>query len=877
MSKPFSKFRLPQLSRTFATRFIAVCAVLTVIQFALEYQNVRRMLLDHVEQRAESIAGNFTLLNRIGLDFSLEEATRIAKWNVTKIQDAELIALINPQGRIVAGAAHSGDMNDADNLYILGNIDIRNALANSFDDHMSHDVDFTFNNVPFRAHVVPLPTLGVSMVVTINLATVRNEIASTVMWSMMRRIGVMLILLVVTFTMIRLSVLRPMAMLAKAMKESRKTGTFTLPSSIPKNEIGTLADLFSDIFKELDQSTAENERLAQVANATHAGVLISDAEGRVVWANAGFSHMTGFALADVEGRKPSEILNDHLMIGAISVLGQSLRFGLGCNIEALNHTRQGEPYWAAIEVRPIHAKDGKIKNFIVVETDITPFKNAEKALKLSRSQTEARIVELQETQETLEAQRAKLDQTAKELIAAKEIAEQANRAKSDFLTTMSHEIRTPMNGVIGLAEVLLQDDLTPRQRDQAALIKESGENLLDIINDILDLSKLEVGRLELNQVDCPIRDTALSVLDLLRPRAEEKALKLTYQFAEDLPDIFLCDTKRLRQMLMNLVGNAIKFTQTGSVNLSIATKETTGSGKQLSFVVTDTGIGISEKVLPRLFNRFTQASASTSNTHGGTGLGLAICRELATLMGGTIEATSQLGKGSTFTLALPLATGGSAEPISTSAPKMTVTSENVVMATPIAPVALTAPASDANAPSTKAGSNKLRVLLAEDQLVNQKLMRAVMEQLGHELTIANNGVEAVKAIRKDPFDIILMDIQMPELDGVLTTKVIRAADADWSTIPIVAVTAHAMEGHRQAYLAAGMDGFVSKPFRMDVLVSEMTRVLSAMPQAANAQITNDHADAASIAPANATPADAKAGKKEAALADALDDLESLLA
>lgn len=867
MSNPFSKFRLPQLSRTFATRFIAVCAVLTAIQFALEYQNVRRLLLDHVEQRAESVAGNFTLLNRIGLGFSLEEATRIAKWNVTKIQDAELIALINPQGRIVAGATHSGDINDADNLYILGNIDIRNALARSFDDHMSHDVEFKFDNVPFRAHVVPLPTLGVSMVVTINLVTVRNEIASTVMWSMTRRIGVMLILLIVIFTMIRRSVLRPMSLLAKAMKKSRATGTFTLPSGIPKNEIGTLADLFGDIFKELDQSTAENERLAQVANATHAGVLISDAEGRVVWANAGFSHMTGFALTDVQGRKPSEILNDHLIIGAISVLGQSLRFGLGCNIEALNHTRQGEPYWAAIEVRPIHAKDGKLKNFIVVETDITPFKNAEKALKLSRSQTEARIVELQETQETLEAERTKLDQTAKELIVAKEVAEQANRAKSDFLTTMSHEIRTPMNGVIGLAEVLLQDDLTPRQRDQAELIKESGENLLDIINDILDLSKLEAGRLELDLTDCPVRDTVLSVLELLRPRAEEKTLKLTCRFAENLPNTFSCDTKRLRQLLMNLVGNSIKFTQAGSVDLSVTAKQAADGGEQLGFAITDTGIGIPENVLPRLFNRFTQASASTANTHGGSGLGLAICRELATLMGGTIEATSQLGKGSTFTLSLPLTTSDAEKPISTSAPEMTITSENVATAAPVASVV----------PSTNTASNKLRVLLAEDQLVNQKLMRAVMEQLGHELTIANNGVEAVKAIRKDSFDIILMDIQMPELDGVLTTKVIRAADADWSTIPIVAVTAHAMEGHRQAYLAAGMDGFVSKPFRMDVLVSEMTRVLSAMPQAANAQIANDRANTASVAPANAAPLDAKAGKKEAALADALDDLESLLA
>lgn len=865
MTGRLSTYLLPRLSRSFAMRFIAVCAVLTTIQFGLEYQNVRRMLLDQVEERAETVAGNFTLLNRIDRGFSLAEATRLAEWNILKLDDAELIYLINPQGRVVAGAARNGDLNDADNLYILGNIDIRNALARSLDDHLSHDVDFVHDNIPYRAHVVPLPTLGVSMVVTINLVTVRDEITDTVMWSMMRRIGVMLILLATIFVMIRSSVLKPMATLARAMKKGQETGVYEVPPGMPRNEIGMLAQLFADIFNALEQSSEENERLAQVANGTHAGVLISDAQGRVTWINSGFTQMTGFAAKDVLGYTPGEILNDKLVIGALSVLSQSLRFGLGCNIEALNHTRDGTPYWAAIEVRPIHAKTGEIKNFIVVETDITPFKNAEKALKLSRSQTDARLAELQATQVVLEAERAKLNQTAQELAAAKEAAEQANRAKSDFLTTMSHEIRTPMNGVIGLAEVLLQDDLTPRQRDQAELIKESGENLLTIINDILDLSKLEAGRLELDANECSPRDVAMSVLDLLRPRAEEKSLTLTSRFADDLPETFHCDGKRLRQMLLNLVGNAIKFTPKGSVELGVSLKRSVDRDGQIAFTVRDTGIGIPDAVLPRLFNRYAQATPSTANTHGGTGLGLAISRELATLMHGTIDVESTPGVGSIFTLTLPTTAANATpmtEPVAVAAPTPAPVPAPAPRIEPT-PVARAVPLKNA-VPKTA----RLRVLLAEDQPVNQKLMRAVMEQLGHDLTIANNGIEAVEAVRKDTFDIILMDIQMPELDGVLTTKVIRASDSDWHNIPIIAVTAHAMEGHRQAYLAAGMDGFVSKPFRMDTLVGEMARVLSATPFSATQAAPTPEAK-----PAKPTATD----EKEAALANALDDLESLLA
>ncbi|MGV8997214.1 MAG: ATP-binding protein [Parvibaculaceae bacterium] len=843
-------FRVPRLSRAFALRFMATCILLTAIQFGIEYKNTREMVLDQGAERAETMAGNFTLITQTNPRLIRQDAKRIAEWALKHLDNANAIFLIDPQGHVVTSASHK-QSKTSDELAILTNVDLRDALAQTFADDLSRQVDFIAKGLPLRAHIVALPSLDSNMIVTTDLNAVRAEITHDVLIATAYRIGIIFALLLVAFVMIRTSILRPLAALAAAIKTSRTSGTYVAPSLVPRNEIGRLANLFRDVFTELETSLEDNERLAQVANATKSGVLISDAAGRILWVNAGYTKRTGYTRNELEGRVPSEILSEYELIGAVSVLGQSLRFGLGCHVEAENHTRTGDTYWASVEVRPVHTRNGAIKNFIVIETDITAFKQTEKALKSARAQTEERVAELQATQETLEAERSKLTHSARDLEIAKEAAEKANQAKSDFLASMSHEIRTPMNGVIGMAELLLQDDLTSRQREQAEIIRESGESLLSIINDILDLSKLEAGHLELCPGACAPRDIAVSVLDLLRPRANEKGIALTVNTAADVPELFLSDPKRLRQMLLNLIGNAIKFTEQGSVSLHI-TRQSNGKGdRSLVFTVQDTGVGIAKDVLPQLFNRFAQGNAETSNTYGGTGLGLAISRELATLLSGTIEVDSIQGKGSTFRLTLPLKEVDTSDALRRTA--------RPSPAIPAAPVARTVVA--ATPPAKASGLN---VLLAEDQPVNQKLMRAVMEQLGHGLTIANNGIEAVKAMRCGKFDIILMDIQMPELDGVLTTKVIRASDEPWHTIPIVAVTAHAMEGHRQTYLAAGMDGFVSKPFRMDNLVSEMSRVLS------NAPMQNTPV-------AGAPRADTKTNAKEDILAGALDELDSLLA
>ena len=836
------RLRLSRLTRDLTLKFAAVCLLLTAAQLALEYQNVKRMLLAQISQRAESVGSDFAVLSEMDPHFSLADARHMAERKVRKMSDLRSVYLINPQAHIVSIAERNGN---ADDTSLLQDPSIRQALARSFDDGASHDVDLTDRDLPVWAHVAPLPSLGLGALVIVDMRAVRSELASTLISSAAHRLAVMLVLLATLFVLIRSWVLRPLSMLTTAVRDSSESGYFTPPAAMPANELGALSHLFGEVFNKLDEASEENERLAQVANGTHAGVLIADAAGRIIWANAGFTHKTGFTRDEVEGRTPAEILNSGRKIGAAEVLDQALRFGLGCNVEILNHTRGGLPYWASVEVRPIRDRENRIKTFIVVEIDISHIKNAEKALKSSQNQTEERVRELQATQAKLEDERSKLDSTARELAAAKEAAEQANRAKSEFLTTMSHEIRTPMNGVIGLADILLQDELTATQRNRVETIKESGESLLTIINDILDLSRLEAGRLELDASALSPREVATSIIDLMRIRADEKGLALRCTVADNVPQAILCDRTRLRQVLLNLVGNAIKFTEQGSVDLDVTLADAIPA--RLVFTVRDTGAGISEAMLPKLFNRFTQAS--TAQTHGGTGLGLAISRELATLMGGTLEAASTLGSGSSFSLVIPVEeTDARAKP------------------QPTPPAAIATAATEPEAPARS--DNALNVLLAEDQPVNQKLMCAVMERLGHRLTIANNGVEAVRAVRKERFDLILMDIQMPELDGILTTKVIRSADEEWRDMPIIALTAHAMESHRQSYLAAGMDGFVSKPFRMDVLVGEMARVLNGAPKPKQV----DSVVVAEDAPA---PEVEKSGRKESALSAMLDDLESL--
>jgi PAS domain S-box-containing protein len=367
------------------------------------------------------------------------------------------------------------------------------------------------------------------------------------------------------------------------------------------------------------------------------------------------------------------------------------------------------------------------------------------------------------------------------LKAALSEAEAANRAKSVFLATMSHEIRTPLNGVLGMAQAMARDELSPLQRRRLEVVRTSGEALLAILGDLLDISKIEAGKLELEAIEFDLAEVAEEAAAGFSGLAASKGLALVTDIGR-AAGTYRGDPTRLRQILSNLFSNAVKFTEAGKVSLSAVR---TRAGK-LELTVADTGSGIPEAALGRLFEKFVQVDSSTTRRFGGTGLGLAICRELTELMGGSIRAESELGLGARFVVTLPLERIGAARP--RAAPEL---------------ARVEAPAS-------------LRILAAEDNQVNQVVLKTLLEQAGLEVTLASDGAEALEAYENGAWDLVLMDVQMPVMDGLEATRAIRAFENQTGRprAPIIALTANAMEHQKAEYLACGMDKLVAKPIQI---------------------------------------------------------------
>lgn len=530
----------------------------------------------------------------------------------------------------------------------------------------------------------------------------------------------------------------------------------------------------------LEESDRQSKRLALVAEHANDAIVISDIHGHCIWTNKALTRLTGYEPSELLNRKPGELLQGpETDPGVAKDISSAIRSGTGIRAELINYAKDGSSYWVEIQISPVYSDHGELTNFIAVERDITEQKRFQRDLNESRVKAEA-----------------------------------ASRSKSTFLANMSHEIRTPMNGVLATSELLLDSSLDTDQRQYAQTIFHSGKSLLTIINDVLDFSKIEAGKLELDPVAFSLRGALQDVISLISTSAEQKDIGLTLNYSNQLADEFIGDAGRIRQIVTNLVGNAIKFTLAGSVDVNVSGR-TSGAKTEITIDVVDTGIGIKEQDIDNVFAEFDRVESSENQKFEGTGLGLAISRRLIELMNGGLSVTSIYGKGSTFTATLSL-------------PECSERLEHDDHSANKTGSATKEPE------STRLTAN-MRILVAEDNKTNQFVIRKMLGSAGTaDICIANNGQEAVEKWKTFKPDLILMDVQMPEMNGMDATAAIRSIEhaEGLSRCPVVALTANAMRGDREQCISAGMDDYVSKPISKSRLLEALNKWLHSTDKAA---------------------------------------------
>jgi two-component system sensor histidine kinase/response regulator len=531
------------------------------------------------------------------------------------------------------------------------------------------------------------------------------------------------------------------------------------------------------------------EQLRKVSLAVEqspSGIIITDLEGAIEYGNHAFERMTGWSMSEIRGKNPRVLKSEKTPASTHTELWAALRAGRVWEGEFINRRRSGEEFVVRAIISPIRDHDGTITHYLAIKEDITQQKRVEAELMAYRTDLE-RIVE--ERTREIEALNLALSQRA-------QAAESATRAKSAFLANVSHEIRTPMNAVVGYTHLLRQGEADPARVEMFARIDEAARHLLAVLDDVLDLSKIEAGKVSLESVDFELSSVVSRVCSLVQDVATRKGITITTDVSR-VPPQLRGDPLRLAQALLNYVGNAVKFTERGAVRVDVDVVPGAAEGfVDARFTVTDTGIGLAPENLSRLFSAFEQADASTTRRHGGTGLGLAITRRLAGLMEGSVGVESELGVGSRFwfTARLGVAAGDARE--------------------------------RAPLPAPPTGLVGARVLVAEDNLVNQEVIRALLGAMGVEVDVAENGSVAVQMSRLTQYDVILMDMQMPVMDGIEATRQIRDLPG-YANTPVIALTANVFGEDRAACMAAGMNDHVAKPVDPPVLFDTLSRWLGA--------------------------------------------------